>query len=400
VSQVVVRAQVVGPAPWAPLAAIVAVGFGGAAIVASMVMPLALVLLAASTMLTVGFAYAWRRSLRGLREVSADAASLRVLGGPQYPRDDLRGLVLDSTGFRAPDVRVEGAGGSLRLLLRMGEEDAVRLAEALALPAPGATYSGGSGVAARMTLAMVFVFVAMMALGAAGSVLFRLPLNGFSVLFPLALVALSRSFRVVVDPQGVTEVSPTRRRRHRWAEIADVERTAKEIVLRRHDGRRVALTIAPLVSGEGRRGLVDAAFARAKAGLERHESGGVGTDVRALLDPSQSEPRAWIARLRELATDGYRASRPADEELWRLVEDGAEADVHRSAAALVLGRQLDEQGRKRMRRIAVAGDAETPKLRIALSAAAEGDVEAAEEAAAELAGARRRSRLRERDGDR
>jgi hypothetical protein len=59
------------------------------------------------------------------------------------------------------------------------------------------------------------------------------------------------------------------------------------------------------------------------------------------------------------------------DRLWSVLEDGASAPAHRAAAAVALSPHLDDAGRQRVR-IAAQATA-TPKLRVALEAAAEDD---------------------------
>jgi hypothetical protein len=76
--------------------------------------------------------------------------------------------------------------------------------------------------------------------------------------------------------------------------------------------------------------------------------------------------RAWVLAARELTAQSfdYRAARVPDEQLWRIVESPrAERDA-RMGAAVALGRELDDGGRRRLR-VAADGCVE-PRLRSAL----------------------------------
>lgn len=75
---------------------------------------------------------------------------------------------------------------------------------------------------------------------------------------------------------------------------------------------------------------------------------------------------------------GYREGSIREEDLWRAVEDARVPQDVRAAAAAVLGRALDDDGRARIR---VVSDATaSPRLRVALDAAALGREEALDEA--------------------
>jgi hypothetical protein len=84
----------------------------------------------------------------------------------------------------------------------------------------------------------------------------------------------------------------------------------------------------------------------------------------------------WVAALRRLEdkVQTFRQQAGAGsvfERLWEILEDAAAAPARRAAAAVALSPHLDERGRERLR-IAAQATA-TPKLRIALEAAAEDD---------------------------
>jgi len=92
--------------------------------------------------------------------------------------------------------------------------------------------------------------------------------------------------------------------------------------------------------------------------------------------------QGWVADLRALgARQTFRDRAVPEARLWQLVLSASEP-VTRAAAAVALGPSLDEEGRERLR--AAAQAVVTPKLRVALEAAAEGREAEIERALVEL----------------
>ena len=91
-----------------------------------------------------------------------------------------------------------------------------------------------------------------------------------------------------------------------------------------------------------------------------------------LLERSSRAVPDWLASLRQLTTQtgAYRAALHA-EDLWHVLEDPSALPSARGAAAVVLGRSLDERGRAKLR--VLSESSAVPKLRVALQAVARDD---------------------------
>jgi len=167
-------------------------------------------------------------------------------------------------------------------------------------------------------------------------------------------------------------------------ESAAIERT--DVFLRLRDGTRIEMHCPPTKktgwwlphvlqdrANEGQM-FVD----RVNAQIARHD--GHSADLRVLARAGR-ETREWLREV-ALASDEHASFRdpavPADT-LWRVVEDTAAASTARAGAALALRRQLDDEGRTRLRVLADACAA--PPLRVALQVAAStAEADALEEA--------------------
>jgi hypothetical protein len=95
----------------------------------------------------------------------------------------------------------------------------------------------------------------------------------------------------------------------------------------------------------------------------------------------------WLADIASLRSGApqYRESAMRDEDLWEIVESSSAPEDARAAAALLLrGDEEDAPARARLR---IAADAiVSPKLRVAIEAAASSDVAAAEDALEDVTG--------------
>ncbi|MCL2778481.1 MAG: hypothetical protein FWD73_10795 [Polyangiaceae bacterium] len=96
-------------------------------------------------------------------------------------------------------------------------------------------------------------------------------------------------------------------------------------------------------------------------------------DLLAMVNRGMQTSEQWLAALTKLRDthEGYRDVAIRDEDLWPLVENPAAPEDARAAAAMVLRRSLDDSGKARLR---IAAEATlSPKLRVALDAAADSD---------------------------
>jgi hypothetical protein len=137
---------------------------------------------------------------------------------------------------------------------------------------------------------------------------------------------------------------------------------------------------------------VYALLARIQAAHAAALAGKRPVDVVALVARGGRTAAEWLRALRRLlggdAAD-YRSSAVPEENLWRVADDPTAEETARVGAAVALCTGLDDVGRARLLRIAEASA--SPKVRVALRAAAsvEDDqalVEALEACEAERAG--------------
>lgn len=98
------------------------------------------------------------------------------------------------------------------------------------------------------------------------------------------------------------------------------------------------------------------------------------TDTATLLKPDARPIREWIGRMRALgagASASFRAAAIPEERLWRLLENPAIDDAARAGAAVALSAGADDEVRARLRLATEASV--SPKIRVAIEAAASGD---------------------------
>ncbi len=113
-------------------------------------------------------------------------------------------------------------------------------------------------------------------------------------------------------------------------------------------------------------------------------------DPRALRAEGDDE-KAWLGRLRALAdrVQSFRVDAPSTEELLAIVDDATLDEEARAGAAVVLGARSDDEAKARLR---VAKEATaSPKLRVVLDAAADGQEEDVERALTDIGGEARKA---------
>jgi hypothetical protein len=141
--------------------------------------------------------------------------------------------------------------------------------------------------------------------------------------------------------------------------------------------------------GSGDDGRADLVAERIREALESARRGDPAQDV-ALLARNAREIGVWVRALRAVAAGAvdHRTAPIPEDRLWRIAEDPNASPTARAGAAVALTPSLDDAGKARIR---VAADATaSPKLRVALEAAAETDEAALEHALAELDAEERR----------
>jgi hypothetical protein len=225
---------------------------------------------------------------------------------------------------------------------------------------------------------------------AAAATLFNPLYCGF-VFLGLLLGATFSPASIHVGADGILTTWLGRRRFYRYVDIAGVEASNNGVVqLRLNSGEAVDLVV------RGRSALenvhVYAVLARIQAAHAAALAGQRPVDVVALVARGGRTAADWLHALHGLlggdAAD-YRSNAVPEENLWRVADDPTAEETARVGAAVALRTGLDDAGRARLLQIAEASA--SPKVRVALRAAAsvegdEGLVEALEACEAEQAG--------------
>lgn len=276
------------------------------------------------------------------------------------------------------------AGKDLLEVIVRDEAQAVALLEALELDAAKRLLA--IDTASPVTALTGRVGGAVLALAGLGALGAASLFAGISPMFALAVMTLATLVgawpaRVEIAPDGVAITWLTRFRFVRFADVSTVTRTARGATLLLTSGERLLI---PRAVGEPG---TDAMIARVQEALDVHRTAGKGAapDTLALLARGDRDVRSWLEHLRGLRGEGYRTSATRDDDLWRVIENPSAGADARAGAALLMRPRLDDAGRARIR---VASETTaSPKLRVALDAAATADAEdeAVEEHLEELA---------------
>jgi hypothetical protein len=177
--------------------------------------------------------------------------------------------------------------------------------------------------------------------------------------------------KITVGRDGVLVGGLLRRSFYPFAKIASVQKTNWGVMLVRESGREVEIRTEskenPKASAS-REALLHLVEERVKdlAG-QRGEA-----NAAVLLARGGRSVEEWTSALRALGgggdVGGYRAAAIPTEEMWRILEDPTSDATARAAAAVALRGSLDDAGRARVR--AAAEESASPKVRVALQAAA------------------------------
>src|SRR5262249_28225525 len=140
------------------------------------------------------------------------------------------------------------------------------------------------------------------------------------------------------------------------------------IKLTLRSGEEVQIPVTTRSWGDNELALIEERIREAR---EAYRTGGAEADA-ALLKRGDREVSAWVSMLRTIGAGANADMRTAPvprERLFRIVEDPASPAIDRAAAAVALGADLDEDGRRRLADAAHATAA--PKLRVAIEKAAD-----------------------------
>jgi hypothetical protein len=334
-------------------------------------------------------------------EVMVDAEGVRVNGALEVPRDRIREafVVPDSDSPPGARVRIERRmalpleirvrnKNQGRAILRALGLDATQRAMTFTLPSRASSDLSWSMPITIVSFAL-FVLVSMLdtVLGA-----MRPVMMGSIVALWGALVALTPT-KLTVGADGILLSWLGRRRFWGYDDIASVEtwqdgqsestwRRSKweGLLLHLRSGELVKFPVDEPSETGGLREQVLMLEARVREALEGHRRSAPAFDT-ARLERSGRNVGEWIRNLRAMgsvAAADHRTAPLDPERLWRIVEDARATPVARVSAAVALSASIDAQGRTRLKTMADA--VASPRLRIALEAAASEDEEALREA--------------------
>jgi len=298
-------------------------------------------------------------------------------------------------GTLVPRVRthlvLKRKNGSTLEVATLHREQARALLDALGLGAAkvtaefsiaGRVWSAPGGIAAWLFAFVLTLVVSLVSVGPyALPIVFTLPVT-------LALLALLAPAKVVVGTDAIVTRWLGARSVVPLDGVVRVETLAHRVRLHRRDGSTVdirvgmpgqyAHTSAQTVGALAER--IETALA-ARAASNAPEAAALARSERSVAD--------WVASLRRALSNepGFRGAALVADRLWPLVEDASTNASTRVAAAVALAPTLDDEGRARVR-VAASASA-SPKLRVALEAAAEDDVDRVVEALGALEAERR-----------
>jgi hypothetical protein len=346
---------------------------------------------------------AWQRAHTpsGGAKIEASPAGLFSAGKRLVAREDIkRAVVIANEGGAGALVSIQRRRGFFVAVEVPSEEEGQRLVSALGVSAEQRTaeFLVDSPLAARLPvaalLASLVALVAVSFVGLAnGHFEAFAPLLGWYALF----LAWARPTVVTIGTDGVLLSYFGKETLVPFSEMVGCARDSGGLCFQLSSGRSVRVRAAWTALQKSSRTQpelrsADAYLDALEARIRQARQAAGGADVAA-LDRKERPIAAWLAHLRALTlreAKGFRDAPVVPEALWKTVENGHAEPAVRAAAAVALGPSLDDDGRARLR--VAAGTVAAPRLRVALSAAADGDEEALSSALAELEMAREGSR--------
>lgn len=292
-------------------------------------------------------------------------------------------------------VRFVGRFGAILGEVECAPEEGEALMRALGVDATRrrAEFRGSSPVYQTQGRALLAAFLAMFLAGTVAAFLDRIiGTEAFS--FPIVMSVLALLLvpsRIAIGIDGVLVRWLFLRRFHPFSNVRALYRIGdRGIGIDLSDGTRAEVYTSMARNGQLGAGTIaehrEAVLARMESALRAHRSLDDASTVAEALARGDRTGGDWLADLVKLRAGGtdYRTAALRDEDLWTLLESPSATEDARAAAALVLRRSLDDEGRARIR---VAAEATaSPRLRVALDRAADAAEDAAvEEAVADLA---------------
>jgi hypothetical protein len=237
------------------------------------------------------------------------------------------------------------------------------------------------GVGAAWLIANLFWPVAL------GSALLLLLIPAIPMI--IAFAWLNRS-SLELGSDGMLVTTRGRKRLVRYDAVSDVkavDATKLRVVLRDGEALELEIVTPGHTAASGASASRDALLVHCRAALRAaRATQPMGSLTRRIARGGR--PReVWLADIASLRSGApqYRESAMRDDDLWEIVESSSAPEDARAAAALLL--RGDEEGAPARARLRIAADAiVSPKLRVAIEAAASSDVAAAEEALEDVTG--------------
>lgn len=345
----------------------------------------------------VGLLRLRKHSAQGGAELEVREDGLYVQGRLTMPRETLVRAVVTSDE-RGVTVVIERRQGFVSIVDVSGVDEGRALVQALGLDASQAlsSFTFDSLLSGRLPIWGVYLYIAllvplMLPTLFFGAAWISLPLV---LTWYVALLGGALPARLTIGLDGVLVRWLWRRELIRFEELRAIDHDGEQLHLTLADGRKRSLSVkqmgarvrkaSGLPTGFGSKGAyLDAVVARVREALGASPSH--DHPAAAALLRQGRELGAWVRALRgvlDRGAAGFREPETLPEQLWSTVEDGSAAPATRAAAAIALGPSLDDTERQRLR--GVARVVVSPRLRIALEAAAGDDDDGVCEALAEL----------------
>ena len=345
------------------------------------------------------------RARRRERRITVTPEGLLADGRLIVARSDLRGgYIQPRSGAHRWGMFQQTLFSSVRFVGRLGmilgeiecpPEDGEALMRELGVDATRrrAEFRGSSLVYRTQGGAIAASIAAMVVIGGLAAFLRRIlgvDAFGFPFLFVM-FAAFMMPSRIAIGIDGVLVRWFLVRRFYPFSKVRGLRRNGdRAITIELEDGEAVQLYTSMARNGQLGASTIaehrEAVLARMESALRAHRSLGDASHVAEALARGERSGGDWLADLVKLRAGGtdYRTAALRDEDLWTLLESPSATEDARAAAALVLRRSLDDEGRARIR---VAAEATaSPRLRVALDRAADAAEDAAvEQAVAELA---------------
>ncbi|HEY2365201.1 MAG TPA: hypothetical protein VGH87_02405, partial [Polyangiaceae bacterium] len=300
------------------------------------------------------------RAERGTLSIDGRVRFRKIGSAYLQPREGLPPSVRVSNGFDAIDVSIGDEASALELLRALGTDPAQSIAR----------FRVYEGVFANKKAQTVVTM--MIGIGAINALnLLPASIKGVGFL-ALALLTILNALRstVLVGPDGIRVVSPWRlvRKFISFADVARAEASAWGVTLTLKSEKTIELRTAAQAKTKDE--TRDALVARVNAGIASLVARGPSVDAAALVARGGRAIDEWMKALAAIANPkaSYRAPSVPVESFWRVLEDPAADPTARVGAAMALRKQLDDEGRARVR--VVAENSAHPKVRVALDALA------------------------------